>query len=75
MDPGSSDDGCAICPAFSSDASSHGGAMNWMTSIGRQVRRSVVVCDVCGFLAAHLLHDFGDVHGLAVHQMLFGLTG
>ena len=28
--------------------------------------------DVCGFLAAHLLHDFGC---LAVHQMLFGLTG
>ena len=31
MDPGSSgssDDGYAICPAVSSDASSHGGAMN-----------------------------------------------
>ena len=28
MDPGSSDDGYTICPALSSDASSHGGAMN-----------------------------------------------
>ena len=44
---------------------------HWMASIGRRVRRSVVVGgmvygmtpsrfagDVCGFLAAHLLHDF-----------------
>ena len=27
------------------------------------------------FLAAHLLHDFGDVRGLAVHQVHFGLAG
>ena len=54
-----------------------------MTSIGRRVRRSVVIggmvdgvnpprlaketC-VCGFLAEHLLHDSGDVHGLVVLQ-------
>ena len=87
VDPGCSDDGYAVCPAFSSDASSRGGAMILITSIGRRVRRSVVVGGMVdgmtpslfargrGFLAAHLLHDFGDVHGLAVHQMLFGLTG
>ena len=61
---------------------------DWMTSIGRRVRRSVVIGGMvhgmtlllvsqggaCGFVAAHMLHGFQTCMAWPVHQILFGLT-
>ena len=71
-----------------SNASSHGGANDWMSPIGRRARRSVVVGGTVHGMtpsrfargrvwlcARALVARFPDVHGLVVHQMLIWFNG